>query len=292
MPALQNLKGPGTCLFCRRSPPVITMTKEHIWSDWLKNILPASDFRFESSDGIVDAAGNRKYPDKVQQKKPGAVHRRQSRVVCRECNNGWMKGIVDAAKPFAEKLIKGEPITLGPKEQIALATWSALSSIIVNQETLSRHVFSRNDIAYMYLHRAVPSHWHIEIGRYFFRGRSDFSDNNCAFVLHDQNTGEHTTSLAIHSTATILGHLYIKFYCGDPSNHPLSKIIPPNLHQPFLRPIWPPGRLVVLSFPPPPQFVVTGILTPGGGPAYDLALRVREFMLHAAAAAGIPQQAR
>jgi len=100
------------------------------------------------------------------------------------------------------------------------------------------------------------------------------------------NTGERKTSLVVHSTATILDHLYIKFYCADPVNHPRIKILPPDLHKPFLAAIWPPGRLVSLSFPPLPQFVIMGILTPGVGFAYDLNLRLREYLSVAAEAAG------
>ena len=43
----------------------------------------------------------------------GAMNQRKIRAVCEGCNNGWMSGIVDRAKPFVESLILGESDSLG-----------------------------------------------------------------------------------------------------------------------------------------------------------------------------------
>lgn len=281
------LRGRGTCIFCKRSPPEVKMTGEHIWSDWLKNILPSHHFRTESSSGIYDKHG-RLLPEKKDVKRPGAVHRRQTKVVCKSCNGGWMKAIVDCAKPFAEKLIKGEPVSLDFAAQTALANWMALSSISVKQETASRHRISETDLQYMYKHHLAPPHWRFEIGRYYGGGGSHFRDRSFPVVGEDTEIGEITTTLFVeHSTATILGHLYIKFYGPDPPDSVFAPPLPPHLHRPFLIPIWP-TVYPAIPFPPPPQFFIYGKLKPrGGGIAWDLSGRVFDWMQRGFERAGL-----
>jgi len=239
------------------------MTGEHIWSDWTKKFLVTPVSRTEQARNFVDKDGN-PIPDVPLHIRPGAVHRRQARIVCRECNNGWMRAIVDAARPSAEMLITGQVIKLGSQEQAALANWMALSSIIVNRETRSRHKLPDADIKYMYEHHAVPpNNWHIDIGYYFYRQASDFSDNLLALSFRNTITGEYKTSFVAHSTATILGHLYIKFYRAEPVDprFPSGDPFPRNLHSPWLTPLWP--RLFpIIEFPPAPNRFIPGALRP------------------------------
>jgi hypothetical protein len=286
------LRGRGKCIFCKRSPPQIKMTGEHIWSDWLKTILFNPGFRTERADGLISKDG-KPLPDVPVHRKPGAVHRRQAKIVCNECNGGWMKAIVDAARTPAETLIRGKPVVLNKEEQTALASWMGLSAIVVNQETRTRHKLPEADIDYMYRHHMPPPEWHIEIGRYLYGHRSDFSDNQFAFSVGNPATNEYTTLFVAHSTATILGYLYIKFYCGDKRDPglPSGDPFPGNLHRPYLIPIWP-HLFPNVPFPPPANFFIPGILTPKGGFAYDLNLRVRDYIRRAFEQAGLGDRSR
>lgn len=117
----------GTCVFCGRSPPEIQMSKEHIWSDWLQDVLPRYGTRTEAF--TTDLL---KKPHTIQVKQ-GDVSTKKVRVVCTECNGGWMSGIVNKAKPIAAKLISGEELQLDAGAQQALANWLGLAALMANQ---------------------------------------------------------------------------------------------------------------------------------------------------------------
>jgi hypothetical protein len=51
------------------------------------------------------------------------------RVVCSNCNNGWMSQIQKNAKPHLIPLFKGESVWLDKKTQAAIATWAMMSTI-------------------------------------------------------------------------------------------------------------------------------------------------------------------
>jgi hypothetical protein len=55
----QNLKGPGKCLFCGGGAvPGNPMSKEHVWSDWIGDIIPRAEYRYESLFYRSDTPGN------------------------------------------------------------------------------------------------------------------------------------------------------------------------------------------------------------------------------------------
>lgn len=124
------------CVFCGGTP----LTKEHIWSDWLDSILPRADSsrsearRTTMAEKVVGGRPTYLPTSNSNRVRQGAVHSTTSRTVCKRCNNGWMKEIVDRAKPVATEVIQLRQTALLPEAQTRLATWLVLSAVMRDQK--------------------------------------------------------------------------------------------------------------------------------------------------------------
>lgn len=157
----------GRCIFCGR----IGLSKEHIWSDWLKDVIPRNDQHGEYWGSMHRDAGS----TEVEWKEPprsssrqGCVLQRRLRKVCeRHCNNGWMSRVVDRAKPLVEQMILGKAFELNRREQTELAAWIGITTIM--QEFANRHgahAISPEDRAVLMTTEAPPLSWSIWTARY------------------------------------------------------------------------------------------------------------------------------
>lgn len=116
------------CIFCARTGADIKITREHTFSDWINEVLPAAvigpDITYERSIQHGPQAGTvNTWPAKV-------VADHTVRAVCKDCNNGWMKRWEDAAAPLIEPMIKGQPAQLTVDQQLAVATWAAMKAAV------------------------------------------------------------------------------------------------------------------------------------------------------------------
>jgi len=154
-----RISEPSTCVFCGGSP----VTKEHVWSDWLRAHIPRHMRKWSSykateySTGIESAA----------RKRPGAVHDWQVRCVCQDCNTGWMSRLENKIKPILGPLVDGQCGRLSEQDQYILATWITLKVMIAefdNPERVTVHHMQRK----MMKRRQQPPKfgWRIWISRY------------------------------------------------------------------------------------------------------------------------------
>lgn len=162
-------KPAGKCVFCGGA----RLTKEHIWSDWLKNVIPASDahiqFRtYTAFEHEARVAFVRPYLDGRQ----GSQNQRKLRNVCLACNGGWMHDIVDLAKPPAEKIVRGEHIVLSARDQINVATWITISSIMAEFTDVKTQAIPASERIRLKSLKAPLDNWTISVGRYEGKGWS------------------------------------------------------------------------------------------------------------------------
>jgi hypothetical protein len=245
-PKRKNLRPPGKCLFCGGGAvPGNPMTKEHIWSDWVQKILPRLPSRTEGHSG------------KNVKHFQGDVGTKKVRVVCRECNGGWMRNIVDAAKPYAKKLIDGDTFQLDLTGQRALTNWIALSALMANRITKSRHQIPPDDIAYFYARHEAPPHWFVGIGH--FVGLRGLSFNHSAFALVGRDTRDGSESIMFvkHSFATILGNLFTLVDANVGLDHPLAKIPAGSAYLPNIVSLQP-NAFPQIPFPGPDICIIHG----------------------------------
>jgi hypothetical protein len=219
-------------LFCKRSPPEIKMSKEHIWSDWLRQVLPPIKGRFE---GFTANIGTQPH---TWQNHEGHVRTKRVRVVCRVCNERWMSAIVQNAKPYAKKLITGEAFSLDEKGQQTIASWVGLSALMANQITKSKFKLPASDVDHFFQHHKPPSHWFIGLGQYVGDPVLAFNHAPLRMGFEDVRDGSQSTTLVKHAFATIIGNLFtivdVVTDCnlpfGPPPNGPAYVPMPPCRH--------------------------------------------------------------
>lgn len=110
------------CIFCGAEE---SLTKEHIFGEWLKDEFP-SDAKTTHIVGKMDWPKHviTREPITKDEKRTGNTRSRYAKVVCKSCNNGWMSQLEAAAKPIVLGLMNRSFRALGPKEQCAIATWA------------------------------------------------------------------------------------------------------------------------------------------------------------------------
>lgn len=158
-------KPPGTCIFCGRTG----MSKEHVWSDWLKALIPDISNHADQSEWFeFDSETNEFRPKPVVRKDhQGSLAQRTVRKVCKDhCNSGWMADAVEAAKPIAAKLIQGAACYIDNDDRTKLATWLAISIIMQEFMGSPAIMIPREDRVSLMENNVPPETWRIWIGYY------------------------------------------------------------------------------------------------------------------------------
>lgn len=110
------------CIFCGGH----SITKEHMWPDWLRNYIPRTKTQFHSQKAIVFRASTQAKTTTHT----GDPHSSRVRRVCQSCNNGWMSELQTRAKPILVPLINGERCTLRRQNQLVLASWITMFTMV------------------------------------------------------------------------------------------------------------------------------------------------------------------
>lgn len=76
------------CIFCGKQEK---LTKEHVFPNWLSNLYKNNDLVINEFVGDT----NLKWLSKIFQHK--------ARVVCKDCNNGWMSDLEKSVIPIIKK---------------------------------------------------------------------------------------------------------------------------------------------------------------------------------------------
>jgi len=114
---------PGRCIFCGGASGR-SMSKEHVFPDWLRQLFPRSP-NSTHVHGAIIWDDDTLTPNTMKTRKQGHVSTKKVRVVCEGCNNGWLSALEERTKPLLSYLIMGKFCWLGQDEQLLLATWVA-----------------------------------------------------------------------------------------------------------------------------------------------------------------------
>jgi hypothetical protein len=171
------------------------MTKEHIWSDWLKNELDQPPYTRQIIFSDFDSPGRAT----IEENKsiPSRMNQRKVRKVCTNCNNGWMGRIVNGSKPFATTMIRGYETILNEQSQTELAAWIALSTIMAEYTVPShRMAITGDERKYVMDNLAPPTAWTIRIGKYKGRAWRPIVHYHCAWGMQDDSPGPSADRIA------------------------------------------------------------------------------------------------
>lgn len=115
------------CAFCGEDRK---LTKEHVWPEWLIEMLPDPDPDGRNVRKLMTgspAGYEERERDEGQSSVPSVVQ-----IVCeRHCNNGWMSRLETNAKAIMEPLIFGRRTELRLKEQRLLAFWALKTTMVL-----------------------------------------------------------------------------------------------------------------------------------------------------------------
>lgn len=104
-----------SCMFCSGN----ASTREDVWPTWLRK-------RFQSDDARVFAE---RRGASLGSWRPGNTGLRVKRV-CALCNNGWMSGLENDAKPLVESILDDRLTCISPGAQSTLAIWSMKTAMV------------------------------------------------------------------------------------------------------------------------------------------------------------------
>ena len=120
MPSARTAK---PCIFCGGTS---RKTREHIWGDWLKAYVSHDLNKHGMVYHDIDRPGEVNLRRRIR---AGDPLNSQVRVVCANCNNGWMSIIQNEAKPYLIPLIQGARTLLSRDGQIKVATWITMATM-------------------------------------------------------------------------------------------------------------------------------------------------------------------
>lgn len=67
------------------------------------------------------------------------------RAVCESCNGGWMSDLEGSVRPLIEPTIQGYSASFTPDQQITIATWATLKSMVFEYVWTDTPVFTAGD---------------------------------------------------------------------------------------------------------------------------------------------------
>lgn len=150
-----------TCVFCGKEG---SLSREHIWPDWLsKMYLRKGDEKH--------TFGSRTHLDKDlvrdgTYERPGHLFSLRNRLVCQNCNNGWMSQVENEAKPIIVRMISGEKHKLSRDQLDILSFWIAMKAVTAEfiEKAESLEVTPPEERLSMMEARKIPSYFNIFIG--------------------------------------------------------------------------------------------------------------------------------
>jgi hypothetical protein len=96
-------------------------------------------------------------------RRQGAQITRQIRVVCADCNGGWMGSLETKVRPILSPMMTGDPRTLSVEEQTTLAQWITLKTLIAEHAVDGLQTTKQEDVRAFYEHRTIPADFRIFI---------------------------------------------------------------------------------------------------------------------------------
>jgi hypothetical protein len=104
-----------------------------MFPNWLNEVLPKPP-KGESVEWGFSVGGESSVNEKriwTRQQVASEV----TKLVCHDCNTGWMSAMEGRMKPLITPMITGSPLVLTPAQQIDLATWATKSAIVLETTT-------------------------------------------------------------------------------------------------------------------------------------------------------------
>lgn len=255
-------KAPRRCAFCDYSG---RLSREHIWPAWFRKFVsrgtsPAPRTNHQSTwnsmerDNLVTAVWTR-----AKLARPGELADQRLRIVCKKCNETWMSGLQNAAKPILGRLAVGDwSVPLDEPMQLCLASWAVMFTMTLEFADELTIAISEDERERFRLRTEFPANSYVLIGRndgspadFFHRGLSLYSAATPPSVAPRCNVQVSTFLFGSVVFQVFTGHA--PAICSADFSADMAKYGPSLA----LQPIWPIRHPVVSR----PAYAVANFLT-------------------------------
>jgi hypothetical protein len=218
----KNLKLPGRCIFCGSG----RLSKEHFWPTWASPILPRGRENAYRELKLTVTEKTRITKRELRERQ-GDVSTKKIRVVCRDCNSGWMGTLEDQARPILEPLMAGNPSVLTLDQQRVLLEWITLKVMVGEQNVPADAVFTQAERDAFRITRTIPERLTVWIAKHRTSGW------HAAYYKHAATLSlSPTPPLSaiggrknVQTTAFGIGALYVYAMVSDPGGVNLNDFI-------------------------------------------------------------------
>lgn len=170
---MPRAKKQRTCIFCSRQGNI---TKEHFWPAWLAHYFPkGGEDRYISELYAAEVKNPKRL--KFRNERQGKVITKKIRVVCSECNNGWMSALEEKVKPIIASFLIGHFHKLNKEQITNLSFWVAVKAIVGEHAEDQMALTPNNDRYLVWKSQVIPEYFNIFVGIHS-------SETKAAYVRH------------------------------------------------------------------------------------------------------------
>lgn len=137
------------CVFCKQEGKI---TREHVLPNWLSKL--SSKKITVTNEFIGD---NPIHWDSL-------IFQHKAKIVCKECNSGWMSELEVAVKPILLNLLLLNKVTITRKEQAILSFWAQKTVLMLNQGTPHSLKITSDTFEDIYLNKSFTKKIMVNIG--------------------------------------------------------------------------------------------------------------------------------
>ncbi len=164
------MKPPKKCIFCGAQGNI---SKEHFWPEWLApHIAQAAKSRRIS--GLLASEGKQPQQLRSFSERDGSVLTKKFRVVCKNCNNGWMSQMESAVKPTLIALINRSKLALSSKDTQILALWVSVKTIVGEYATENTALTILDDRRLVSTDNTIPEYFRIFVGYHSLQAQAGY----------------------------------------------------------------------------------------------------------------------
>lgn len=208
VPKPKHLRGLRECIFCGKSGDI---SKEHVFGLWLREFFPRDKHTTHKSvyTSWLDESGSHT-PAEKRDRLQGHVGSKSLKVVCRQCNSGWLGQLEESVRPTLVPLITGERLNLTETEQTLLATWAAKIAMVAEHFRPIDHGISQDERTWLMDELAPPAKWFVWIAAYEGKEWGDLSIGQVRLALNPTPVTR-PSDAAYYGQATTFGVGHILF---------------------------------------------------------------------------------
>jgi hypothetical protein len=237
------------CIFCERSEPQVTITKEHLFSQWVDDVLMPGllgpDRSYERTTAGRDGS------PRTTTWSSEVIAAIEKALVCGgapdSCNNGWMSGLDGQVRQLAEPMMLGKPKLLTIQDQTVIAAWAAMKSMVLEYMwgAGQKIVLPQASRTFVYRLQQAPDDMQIRIAAVESRGRPALASRRVYELRPNTYASGQLPAYASCSTL-VLGCFVLQTYAASAAVPPLR----PQPHGPNYL-VLNPAAGEDVSWPPP-----------------------------------------